>query len=95
MTAHTGLSSDYDDDDEDSIEEIDFRNDPVLRLAKTMLEETPVALPGIKGYELLIEGIVIRLSFTETPRDHHSDSETDEEYDGRYSVRLEGQPKPQ
>jgi hypothetical protein len=60
-----------------------------------MLEETPEALPEIKGYELLIEGIVIRLRFTETPRDHYSDSETDEEYDGRCFVRLEGQPKPQ
>ena len=40
---------------------------------KTMLEETPAALPGIKGHELLIEGIVIRLSFTETPRVHYSE----------------------
>jgi hypothetical protein len=95
MTAHTGLSSDDDDDDEDSIEEIYLGNDPVFRLAKTMLEETPAVLPEIKGYELLIEGIVIQLRFTETPRDHYSDSETDEEYDGRCFVQLEGQPKPQ
>ena len=80
------------------------RNDPVFRLAKPMPEETTAELLGIKGYELLIEGIVIRLSFTETPRDRYSDSDTDDElehketddkYDGRCFVRLKGGPKPQ
>jgi hypothetical protein len=93
MAAHTASSSDS--DDEHSFEEIYLGNDPIFRLAKTMLQETPATLPGIKGHELLIEGIVIRLSFMETPRDHYSDSETSDEYDGRCFIRLEGKPKPQ
>jgi len=93
VTSHTGPPPDS--DDEDSFEEINLRNDPVFKLAKTMFEETPVALPGIGEHELLIEGIIIRLSLTETPRDHYSDDETDDEYDGRCFVRPEGQPKPQ
>ena len=72
MAAHTGSSSDIHDEGE-----IDFRNDPVFRFAKTMLEEIPATLPRIKGHELLIEGIVIRPNFPETPNDQYSDSETD------------------
>lgn len=92
VSAHTGSSSESYDDN--SFEEIHLGNDPVFRLSKTILE-TPTALPEIDVNELLIEGIVIRLSPIETPRDHDSDSETDEEYDGRCFVRLEGHPKPQ
>lgn len=66
----------------------------MFQLAKTMIEETPAALPEIDGNELLIEGIIIRLSFTEIP-DYYTDvSETDDEYDGQCFVRLEGQPEP-
>ena len=97
MTAHTGLSSDFNEDD--YLEEIYLGNDPVFRLAKTMLEETSAALPGIKGHELLIEGIVIRLNFTVTPGVDLSDSGvgslTDDESDARCFVRLEGKPEPQ
>jgi hypothetical protein len=97
MTAHTGPSSDF--DDEDYFKEMSLENDPVFRLSQTMLEETSEALPRIKGHELLIEGIVIRLNFTVTPGDNLSNSEadslTDDESDGRCFVRLEGKPKPQ
>ena len=90
MIAHTKSLSDS--DDELSLR-IDFRNDPVFWLAKTMLEETPATLPGVKGHELLIEGIVIRLCF-KTSRGHHSDSETDDN-DERCFIRLEEQLNPQ
>ena len=90
MTANTRSLSDS--DGEHSLG-IDFRNDPVFPLAKTMLEETPTTLPAVKGHELLVEGIVVRLSF-KLPRGHHGDSETDND-DGRCFIRLEGQLNPQ
>ena len=88
VTTDTGSSPDFED-------EMNLRDDPVFRLAKTMFEETPAALPGIEEHELLIEGIIIRLSLTETPMDYHRDSETDDEYDEWCFVRPEGQAKPQ
>jgi len=80
---------------DDLFKETNLRNDPVFRLAKTMFEEAPAVLPGIEEHELLIEGIIIRPSFTETPIDHHRDSETDDEYDEWCFVQPEGQAKPQ
>jgi hypothetical protein len=95
MTAHTGLSSEMQDDD--SFEEINFENDPVFRLAKTMLEEAPAALPRIDRNELLVEGIVVQLSLTVTePPDGYSDSlEGENDYYELCLVQLEGRPEPQ
>lgn len=93
VSTYTRLSSEA--DDEDSWEDVNLRNDPVFHLSRTTFEETPAVLPEIDGNELLIEGIVVRLSPIETARDHYSDSETDDEYDGRCFVRLDGQPKSQ
>lgn len=59
-----------------------------------MLEETPAALHGTDGNELLIEGIVIQLSLTETP-DSYSVSEGEDDYYELCFVRLEGQAEPQ
>ncbi|KAF8435174.1 hypothetical protein L210DRAFT_3762894 [Boletus edulis BED1] len=81
-------------DDEDFYEEINFENDPVFRLAKTLPDENPAALPKINRDELLVEGIVIQLSLMEPP-DSYSDSESDDEYNELCFVKLEGQPEPQ
>ena len=59
-----------------------------------MLEETPAALHGTDGNELLIEGIVIQLSLTEPP-DSYSVSEGEDDYYELCFVRLEGQAEPQ
>ncbi|KAI9573166.1 heterokaryon incompatibility protein-domain-containing protein [Boletus coccyginus] len=92
--ASSGSVSSYNPDDINPEDEMNLRNDPVFRLAKTMFEETPTVLLGIEEHESLIEGIIIRLSLMETPMNHCSDSETDE-YDEWCFVRPEGHPKPQ
>ncbi|KAG6371920.1 heterokaryon incompatibility protein-domain-containing protein [Boletus reticuloceps] len=83
------------DGDSDNNEPIDRQNDPVTHLAKEMLSETiKVKVPErIGSNELLVEGIIIRLTFVNII-EYYSDTDEDEDLEQRCFVYVEGQHKP-
>lgn len=68
--------------------EKDWETDPVFLLAKPMLDETPTVSQNIDRNELLVEGLIIKLTFTKIKDQSCVDVDTDDERNDEPDIHL-------